>query len=132
MEIFQFFFTTKPPGKGTVIGLSLANDIILARYKGSIELRQELENNYGPYIPDIDYRSGYRGEIKEQLFKMLENHMNMIKHLINEKTWDFFAFVEIGVDRVHHSGTQATEYRQIFVDVCIEELLGLVKEIILF
>ncbi len=74
-----------------------------SNYTYPLELKQELENNYGPYIPDIDYRSGNRDEIKEQLFKMLENHMNMIKHLIKEKTWDFFAFVEIGVDRVHHA-----------------------------
>ena len=62
-----------------------------------------MEEKYDLYIPDIDYRSGDRDEIQEQLFTMLENHMNMVKYLITEKPWDFFAFVEIGVDRVHHA-----------------------------
>lgn len=67
------------------------------------ELKQELEKASGPYIPDIDYRSGDRDNIYQQLFAMLDNHMSMIKSLIKEKPWDFFVFVDIGVDRVHHA-----------------------------
>jgi len=67
------------------------------------ELKQELEKDCGPYIPDIDYRSGDRDNIYNQLFGMLDNHMSMIMRLLKEKPWDFFAFVEIGVDRVHHA-----------------------------
>ena len=67
------------------------------------ELKQELEENLAPYIPDIDFRSGNRDEIQEQLYKMLDNHIAIIKYLLSEKSWDFFAFVEIGVDRVHHA-----------------------------
>ena len=74
-----------------------------SNYTYPSELKQELEESYDPYIPDIDYRSGNRDIIQEQLYKMLDNHMNLIKHLIQKKTWDFFAFVEIGVDRVHHA-----------------------------
>lgn len=67
------------------------------------ELKQELEKDFGPYIPDIDYRSGDRENIHEQLYTMLNNHIKMIKRLIKEKPWDFFVFVDIGVDRVHHA-----------------------------
>ena len=74
-----------------------------SNYAYPSELKQELEENHAPYIPDIDYRSGNRDEIQEQLFKMLENHMSLIKYLILEKPWHFFAFVEIGIDRVHHA-----------------------------
>ncbi|MFW9780623.1 MAG: alkaline phosphatase family protein [Candidatus Heimdallarchaeota archaeon] len=72
-------------------------------YTHPSELKTELEAEFEPYIPDIDYRSGDRDNIKIQLFKMLDNHMQMIKYLIRKKPWHFFALVEIGVDRVHHA-----------------------------
>jgi predicted AlkP superfamily phosphohydrolase/phosphomutase len=74
-----------------------------SNYTSPPELKQELEENLAPYIPDIDFRSGNRDEIQDQLFKMLDNHMSIIKYLITNKPWDIFAFVEIGVDRVHHA-----------------------------
>ena len=40
-KIFLFFFTTKPPGQGTGVGLSLAKDILTVRYQGKIDLKQE-------------------------------------------------------------------------------------------
>ncbi|MFX1517200.1 MAG: alkaline phosphatase family protein [Promethearchaeota archaeon] len=74
-----------------------------SNYTYPLDLKQELEENLAPYMPDIDFRNGNRDEIQEQLFKMLDNHMSLIKYLITNKPWDFFAFVEIGVDRVHHA-----------------------------
>ncbi len=74
-----------------------------SQYTNPPELKAELIRIAGPYIPDIDFRSGNRKDIKEQLFEMLENHMKMIKHLLKTKEWNFFAFVEIGVDRLHHA-----------------------------
>ena len=35
-KIFQPFFTTKPPGEGTGLGLSLAYDIITKGYGGAM------------------------------------------------------------------------------------------------
>ncbi|MFX0212257.1 MAG: alkaline phosphatase family protein, partial [Candidatus Hodarchaeota archaeon] len=72
-------------------------------YTNPSELKQELEEECGSYIPDIDYRSGNRDDILKQLYKMLDNHMKMVKWLVQKKSWDFFAFVNIGVDRVHHA-----------------------------
>lgn len=74
-----------------------------SEYTNPSELKSELEEKYSPYIPDIEYRNGNRDDIRDQLFKMLDNHMSMIKYLIKEKSWDFFAFVNIGIDRVHHA-----------------------------
>jgi nitrogen-specific signal transduction histidine kinase len=40
-KIFNPFFTTKPPGEGTGLGLSMSHDIIVKQHGGSIDVETE-------------------------------------------------------------------------------------------
>jgi len=66
-------------------------------------LRRELERTTGPTIFDIVYRSHDKDRVARELFHMLENHQRQVEYLATRKNWDFFAYVEIAVDRAHHA-----------------------------
>ncbi len=67
------------------------------------ELRQEIEDRFGPYIFDAEFRTDDKDVILEQIYKMTNQRFDILNYLIREKRWDLFMFVEIGVDRVHHA-----------------------------
>jgi len=67
------------------------------------ELKKEIEDLVGEYTFDVEFRTEDRDKILEDLFEMTEKRFSVIKHLLKEKEWDFFMWVEIGVDRVHHA-----------------------------
>ena len=65
-------------------------------------LKKEIESLVGPYIFDVVYRSHEKDKIVKELWEMTKQHFKVLKYLAQKK-WDFFMFVEIGVDRVHHA-----------------------------
>ncbi len=66
-------------------------------------LRIELERRGLKPIFDITYRSDDKPRVKKELLEMVENHLKIVKHLATAKKWDFFIYVEIGIDRAHHA-----------------------------
>lgn len=56
----------------------------------------------GEYLFDAPFRTEDRETILKNIYEMTEKRFNVIKHLLSKDDWDFFMFVEIGVDRLHH------------------------------
>jgi len=69
-------------------------------------LRTEIDDLLGGRGYDFDV-ANFRTEDKDRLLKDIyevsEKHFVVLKHLLHHKPWDFFMFVEMGVDRMHHA-----------------------------
>lgn len=67
------------------------------------ELASEIEALTGGYTLDVsDFRSDDKGRIAQQIFDMTEQRFTVARHLATTKPWDFFSFVDMGPDRLHH------------------------------
>jgi len=69
------------------------------------ELRYEIDRVLDGETYDVDvphFRTTDKDFLVEQIQEMTEKRFEVIKYLVREKAWDFFMFVEIGLDRIHH------------------------------
>lgn len=67
------------------------------------ELKAEIERLVGEYLFDVrDFRTDDKEYLRRQIFEMTKQHFEVVKYLVKNKPWDFFMFVEMGPDRLHH------------------------------
>ena len=92
-----------PPYKvnGLLVGCFLTPDIN-SNYTYPPDLKNEIERVIGKYIPDVKFRTDKKDELLEELHTMTNKRFDLIKYLLVNKPWDFFMFVEIGLDRIQH------------------------------
>ncbi len=93
-----------PPKKinGWMIGCFITPDSS-TNYTYPPELKREIEKVVGEYIFDVVFRKEERDEVKEKIWEMTEKRFELVRYLVEEKDWDYFEFVEIGLDRIHHA-----------------------------
>ena len=66
-------------------------------------LKQEIESLVGEYIFDVPFRKEDRDGVLEGILEMTKKRFEVIRYLVQEKEWNYFEFVEIGLDRIHHA-----------------------------
>ncbi len=67
------------------------------------ELKTEIAEVVGEYLIDVpNFRTEDKNWLLEQIYEMTEKRFRLVRHLMREKPWDFFMFVEMGPDRIHH------------------------------
>lgn len=76
---------------------------ITAEYTHPPELKEEIAKNVGKYILDADFRIEDKAGLLEDIYNMSKIQMKTVKYLMKNKEWDFFMFVAIGLDRMHHA-----------------------------
>ena len=90
------------PVKGELISCFITPDAN-REYTFPITLKREIEQLVGPYPFDVEFRTDQRDVLLKDLHEMTDKHFTTIEHLITSRQWDFFMFVEIGSDRIHHA-----------------------------
>jgi predicted AlkP superfamily phosphohydrolase/phosphomutase len=98
-----------PPGypprrvNGISIGCFLTPDPAKSEFTYPPSVKGELERLVGEYEVDV---KGFRTEDKEWLLdrinRMSRQHFEVVRYLMTTVEWDYFQFVDIGLDRMHH------------------------------
>lgn len=87
---------------GCLVGGFITPDIS-SNFSYPAGLKDEILSIAPDYQFDIVFRTNERAQLLDALYDMTDSHFKVIEFLIKEKEWDFFQFVEIGVDRIHHA-----------------------------
>jgi predicted AlkP superfamily phosphohydrolase/phosphomutase len=92
------------PLKGVLIS-SFLTPSVERQYTHPNDLRFEIDRVLGGSVYDVDvpqFRTDDKDFLLKQIQEMTEKRFAVISYLLREKPWDFFMFVEIGLDRIHH------------------------------
>lgn len=91
------------PLNGTLVAsfLTPSKDV---QYTWPDEAKHELDRiAEGDYIIDVkDFRTDDKDRLLEQIYVMTRRRFKVVREWVKTKPWDFFIFVEMGVDRIHH------------------------------
>jgi predicted AlkP superfamily phosphohydrolase/phosphomutase len=94
-----------PPRKvnGVSVGCFLTPDPEKYEYTYPREVKGDIERLVGSYPVDVrGFRSGDKPWLLREIYDMTRKHFQVVRHLMTTVEWDYFQFVEIGVDRMHH------------------------------
>jgi predicted AlkP superfamily phosphohydrolase/phosphomutase len=57
----------------------------------------------GEYLVDVkQFRTEDKDFLLRQIYDMTRQHFVVVREMLRSQTWDFFMFVEMGTDRIHH------------------------------
>ena len=98
-----------PPGypprriNGLSVGCFLTPDTDKNVFTSPPELSDEIRQLVGHYPVDVQgFRTGDKAWLRDEIFAMSRTQFQVVRHLLKTKEWDYFHFVDIGLDRVHH------------------------------
>lgn len=94
-----------PPRRmhGVNVGCFMTPDTTTHDYTYPTSVRQEIDRLVGEYPVDVKgFRTNNKEWLRDEIYEMTRKHFEVIRYLMATVDWDYFQFVEIGVDRVHH------------------------------
>jgi len=78
------------------------------------EFKAEIAQVVGDYMLDVpNFRTDDKDNLLQQIYEMTEKRCKLVKHLLRTRAgqWDFFMWVEMGPDRIHHGLWKYTDPR---------------------
>ncbi|NOT07678.1 MAG: hypothetical protein HOP28_05645 [Gemmatimonadales bacterium] len=94
-----------PPRKvnGICVGCFLTPDPVTDDYTHPGGVKDEIAKLVGEYETDVKgFRTGDKGWLRDAIFRMSRKLFQVVRHFVAKNDWDYFQFVDIGLDRVHH------------------------------
>jgi predicted AlkP superfamily phosphohydrolase/phosphomutase len=107
-EGFQSVVVGVPPSfpprriNGVNVGCFLTPDTT-GVFTSPASVSDEIRRLVGDYPVDVrGFRTNDKTWLKDEIYTMTRRHFAVIRHLMTTVPWDYFQFVEIGLDRIHH------------------------------
>jgi len=94
-----------PPRKvnGICVGCFITPDTTKNIYTQPANIQEEIAKLVGEYPVDVKgFRTDRKDWLKDEIYAMSRKHFAVVRHFLQNAEWDYFHFVEIGLDRVHH------------------------------
>ncbi len=98
-----------PPGypprriNGISIGCFLTPDPATDEFTHPASIKAQITALVGEYPVDVKgFRTDNKDWLKREIFEMSHKQWEVVRWLLKEQEWDYFHFVDIGLDRTHH------------------------------
>ncbi len=88
---------------GISIGCFLTPDTSNTTYTHPPQIADEIRALVGAYPVDVKgFRTDDKAWLRDQILAMSRKQFTVVRHFLQHADWDYFHFVEIGLDRMHH------------------------------
>ena len=94
-----------PPRRinGVSIGCFLTPDTTKNEFTYPANFKGKINELVGEYPVDVkNFRTDRKDWLKDEIFRMSQKQWKVVHWLLKEQPWDYFHFVDIGLDRMHH------------------------------
>jgi len=94
-----------PPRRmnGISVGCFLTPDPRTSVYTQPASVADRIRGLVGDYPVDVKgFRTDQKDKLHADILEMTRKHFEVIRHFVTSEEWDYFHFVEIGLDRMHH------------------------------
>jgi predicted AlkP superfamily phosphohydrolase/phosphomutase len=88
---------------GVMVACFLTPNTRTSPYTHPTELRDEIHDLVGDYMPDVpDFRTDDKERLRADIEDVTEKRFRVAEHLLATRPWDLFFMVEMGTDRIQH------------------------------
>lgn len=94
-----------PPRRinGISVGCFLTPDTTKDEFTYPPNIKTKINELVGEYPVDVkNFRTDRKDWLRDEIFAMSRKQWQVVKWLLKEQEWDYFHYVDIGLDRVHH------------------------------
>lgn len=94
-----------PPRRinGICVGCFLTPDPDQNLFTYPASAQVQIEKLVGTYPVDVkEFRTDQKDWLLKEIYAMSRKHFEVVRHFLQHSEWDYFQFVEIGLDRIHH------------------------------